>query len=60
MDGLAVVKRRDQRLDERSRPVESPSVTPRFQVMRLGNMLGAARAGFVQLQPQVNAPFDRG
>ena len=52
---LAVVKRRNQRLDDSNGPVISARVTPRFQVMRFVHVPMAELGSFVVVKTEMNA-----
>ena len=52
---LAVVKRRNQRLDDASRAVVSPRVSPRFKIVRRRDVPVAQRRRLVFVKPRVDA-----
>ena len=55
MRGLAVVKRFDQRLDDRDRAVVGTRVAPRFEKMRGGNMPVTQLRRFILVLAEMNA-----
>ena len=50
----AVVKRLDQRLNDRDRPVVRTGIAPRFEIMLFGDMPMAKFPGFVQMISETN------
>src|SRR5581483_1574394 len=54
--GLPVIQRRDQWLLKRYCSVERPRITPGFEIVGLRDVPGAARAGFIQAEPDMHAP----
>ncbi len=55
MGALAVVKRRNPRLNNAGRPVVSATIAPALKLMRLIHMPVAKLSGFILIKPKMHA-----
>src|SRR5260370_40307388 len=56
--GVRVIERRDQRLNDAERAVESACITPSFEVMRFGDMPVAELGSLVKMRADVDRVLD--